>query len=309
MSKCLVTGGAGFIGSALARYLIKQGNSLTIIDNLSTGFRENIPDNAVFIEGNCQDQKLYDSLNENFDVIYHIAGQSSGEISFDDPVYDLQTNTQSTLLLLNYAVKTGCKRFLFASSMSVYGDHPEIAITEDMRCNPKSFYGVGKMASEHYLRIYQDFGVQCTALRLFNVFGPGQNMENMRQGMISIFLAMAMKNQHIIVKGSSDRFRDFIYIDDVVDAFIKCEQNSNAFGKVYNVATGIRTSIDSLLIILTKLCDYDITIEIKSNNSTPGDQFGIFGDIGSISKEIGWIPKFSLDHGLKKMVQSIDRNE
>jgi UDP-glucose 4-epimerase len=257
MSKYLVTGGAGFIGSALAHCLIENGNIVTIIDNLSTGFKENIPDNAIFIEGDCQDYKIYESLDEKFDAIYHIAGQSSGEISFDDPVYDLQTNTQSTLLLLNYAVKTGCKRFLYASSMSVYGDHPDIPISEDKSCDPKSFYGVGKIASEHYLRIYKEFGVQSTALRLFNVYGPGQNMENMRQGMVSIFLAMAINDKTIDVKGNTKRFRDFIYIDDVVDAFVECENNSNTFNNVYNVATGVKTTVESLLIKLTKLFDYD----------------------------------------------------
>ena len=143
MSKYLVTGGAGFIGSKLAQRLIDKGNHITIIDNLSTGFKENIPKSAKFIEGNCQDSKLYESLDEKFDAIYHIAGQSSGEISFDDPVYDLQTNTQSTLLLLSYAVRTGCSRFIYASSMSIYGDQPDMAIAEVQPSKPKSFYGVG----------------------------------------------------------------------------------------------------------------------------------------------------------------------
>jgi UDP-glucose 4-epimerase len=307
MSKYLVTGGAGFIGSALANRLIENGGTVTIIDNLSTGFKENIPANARFIEGDCQDYKIYKLLNEKFDVIYHIAGQSSGEISFDDPVYDLQTNTQSTLLLLNYAIKTGCKRFLYASSMSVYGDHPDIPISEDKSCNPKSFYGVGKMASEHYLRLYQEFGIQSTALRLFNVYGPGQNMANMRQGMVSIFLEMAIKNKHIIVKGNTNRFRDFIFIDDVVDTFVECENNSNTFNKVYNVATGVKTNIKSLLKKIIQLFNYKITIEIKG--STPGDQFGIYADINSIRKDIDREPEISIDVGLKKMFTSVVKNE
>jgi UDP-glucose 4-epimerase len=306
MSEYLVTGGAGFIGSALAKRLLEKGDHVTIIDNLSTGFRENIPDNAEFIEGNCQDKNIYESLEKRFDAIYHIAGQSSGEISFDDPVYDLQTNTQSTLLLLKYALETDCKRFLYASSMSVYGEQPDMPISEDRPCNPKSFYGVGKIASEHYLRIYQEFGVQSTALRLFNVYGPGQNMENMRQGMVSIFLTMAMNNKHIVVKGSKERFRDFIYIDDVVDAFVECENNSNTFSKIYNVATGVKTSVDILLAKLTNLFPYNISVEIKGN--TPGDQFGIFADIGSIKKEIEWEPKYTIDNGLIKIFQSVYKN-
>jgi len=301
MKKYLVTGGAGFIGSALSKYLLKKGHHVTIIDNLSTGFKENIPNNSKFIQGDCQDHRIYKSLKEKFDVIYHIAGQSSGEISFDDPVYDLQTNTQSTLLLLNYAVETGCKRFLYASSMSVYGDHPHIAITEDRICNPKSFYGVGKIASEYYLRLYQDYGIQSTALRIFNTYGPGQNMDNLRQGMISIFVAMAIKNKHIVVKGSNKRFRDFIYIDDVVNAFIECEKSPNTNGNVYNIATGVKTDVRDLLGNLVKLFPHDVSIETSGN--TPGDQFGIFASIDLVMDHTDWRPKVSLENGLSKMVK------
>ena len=301
MKEYLVTGGAGFIGSALAKHLLEKNNHVTIIDNLSTGFRENIPDNADFIKGNCQDQEIYKSLHKKFDAIFHIAGQSSGEISFDDPVYDLQTNTQSTLLLLDYAVKTSCKRFLYASSMSVYGEQPDIPVAEDRRCNPKSFYGIGKIASEHYLRLYQELGVQSTALRLFNVYGPGQNMKNMRQGMVSIFIAMAIQDKHIVVKGSTERFRDFVYIDDVVDAFIECEKSPNTNGNVYNIATGVKTDVRNLLENLVKLFPYDVSIETSGN--TPGDQFGIFSSIDLVMDHTDWRPKVSLENGLSKMVK------
>ena len=164
---------------------------------------ENIPEGVTFIQGDCQDEQTIQSLEKyEFEAIFHIAGQSSGEISFDDPVYDLQTNAQSTLLLLKLALKVGCKKFVYASTMSVYGDKPDAPVEEDTTLNPKSFYGVGKVASEHYLRIYAQYGVNSVALRLFNVYGPGQNMENLRQGMVSIFLAQAFENKHIHVKGS-----------------------------------------------------------------------------------------------------------
>jgi len=297
----LVTGGAGFIGSCLTKRLVQNGNKVTIIDNLSTGFESNIPNNVDFIQGDCQDKKIYKGLNKKFDAIYHLAGQSSGEISFDDPIYDLQTNTQSTLLLLKYSLDTGCNRFLYASSMSVYGDHPDFPIEENMICKPKSFYGVGKVASEYYMNIYQKLGIITTSLRMFNVYGPGQNMDNLRQGMVSIFLAMAMNNKHIVVKGNTDRFRDFIYIDDIIDALIISENNPNAFNKVFNLATGIKTTVDTLLNNLKELLPYDVSIEIKGN--TPGDQFGIYGDIEEIKKALDWNPKYSLELGLKEMIK------
>ena len=225
MGKYLVTGAAGFIGSALAKSLIEEGSEVVTIDNLSTGFRSNIPDGVVFLEGDCQDQKILDQLHSNkFDAIYHIAGQSSGEISFDDPVYDLQTNTQSTLQLLQLCRQTDCKKVIYASSMSVYGQVPDEPIDETWKARPQSFYGVGKLASEHYLRIFRQFGIATASLRLFNTYGPGQNLENLRQGMVSIFLAQALRDKRIHVKGSPDRFRDFVYIDDVVQSFRLAEK-------------------------------------------------------------------------------------
>jgi len=190
----LVTGAAGFIGSALAKRLLIEGNKVITIDNLSTGFETAIPEGVEFFKGDCQDYSIVKQLEKySFDAIFHIAGQSSGEISFDDPVYDLQTNAQSTLLLLKLALKTNCKKFIYASTMSVYGDQPDHKVNEEAMLKPKSFYGVGKVASEHYLRIYQQYGIQSTAMRLFNVYGPGQNLKNLRQGMVSIFFGHGFK--------------------------------------------------------------------------------------------------------------------
>ena len=302
MACYLVTGGAGFIGSAISRQLLKEGHYVIIIDNLSTAYKENIPKEAEFFEVNCQDIDIYTSIPQRkYEAIYHIAGQSSGEISFDDPIYDLQTNTQSTLLLLKFAQKTGCKRLLYASSMSVYGDQPDEATNEEAFCFPKSFYGVGKLASEHYLRIFQQYGIESTALRLFNVYGPGQNMKNLRQGMVSIFLAQALKTKKVLVKGSPDRFRDFVYIEDVVNAFIKCEKEPKSFGKIYNVASSRKTTIRQLLEKMISKLPFEVTIEYRGN--TPGDQFGIYANIQLIREDIGWKPNYSLEKGIDEMIK------
>jgi UDP-glucose 4-epimerase len=300
----LVTGAAGFIGSAIAKKFIELGNEVVTIDNLSTGFVEAIPQGVVFYKGDCQDLNLIKKIeNYRFDAIFHIAGQSSGEVSFDDPVYDLQTNTQSTLLLLKLALKTNCKKFIYASTMSVYGDKPdneERPVNENDVLKTKSFYGVGKIASEHYLRIYCNYGISCTSLRLFNVYGPGQNMKNMRQGMVSIFLEMALRNKSILVKGDRNRFRDFVYIDDVVDAFIKAYLQDNKDYKRYNVCTGVKTTIKQLIDEM--LVNVSTDVKVKYQGSTPGDQFGIFGDSSLINKDIDWRPKTSLKEGLANMV-------
>ena len=301
MSNYLVTGAAGFIGAAVAQNLINLGNKVVTVDNLTTGFREAIPDGVQLIKGDCQDPKIIASLQPfKFDAILHIAGQSSGEISYDDPLYDLQTNTQSTLLLLKLALETDCRKLIYASTMSVYGDHPNEPITEEASTFPKSLYGVGKIASEHYMRIYQQYGIETTSLRLFNVYGPGQNMKNLRQGMVSIYLEQALKNKHIIVKGSPDRYRDFVYIDDVVNAFLAALAKPQISYNVYNVATGVRTTVEELIAVVQKKLPFEVSIEYSG--STPGDQFGIYGNCSKIKKELNWYPEVNLDIGIGKMV-------
>lgn len=303
MSNYLVTGAAGFIGSAIANKLINEGHSIVTVDNLSTGIEENVPKGCKFYKGNDYDENIIVKLGlYSFDAIIHIAGQSSGEVSFEDPVYDLQTNTQSTLMLLDLAKKTGCKKFIYASSMSVYGDHKNPFVSETGDTIQKSFYAVGKLASENYMRIFSTFGIQCTALRFFNVYGVGQNMDNLKQGMASIYLAQAINNHHIVVKGPKDRFRDFVYVDDVVESVMKAlNRASGKKYEVYNVSNAKMQTVESIIVKIQESLPYDVTVEYV--NGTPGDQHGIYGDNTKIIKELGWNPKYSFDEGMDKMIK------
>lgn len=301
MGKYLVTGVAGFIGAAVAAALVRNGHEVVGLDNLSTGFLTNIPQGVEFFEGDCQDQDIYSQrlAGKTFDAIFHIAGQSSGEISFDDPVYDLRTNTESTLHLLTFALKTGCRRFLYASSMSVYGDQPDEPVQETALTAPLSFYGVGKLASEHYLRLYEQYGVGSTCLRLFNVYGPGQNMANLRQGMVSIFMAMMLKDGHIHVKGSPNRYRDFVYIDDVVTAFLACLDQEESIGKAVNVGGSGKVIVGDLVDKLCRLSDRPVTVEYSG--CTAGDMLGIHADNALAARYLDYEPSVPLDEGLKRM--------
>lgn len=301
MKKYLVTGAAGFIGSAIAAKLLKEGHEVWTIDNLSTGFRKNLPHGIRFIEGGCQSPGSIAKLKKTrFDAILHIAGQSSGEVSFDDPVYDLRTNTEATLRLIDYGLKTGSSRFIYASSMSVYGQVPDDPISETFPCKPLSFYGVGKLASEHYMRIYQSQGLKPTSLRYFNVYGPNQNMANLRQGMVSIYLAQFIKNDEVIVKGSNDRFRDLAYIDDVVDFTVGIIHDERAFGGIYNLGTGHRTTVGELLDKIASLSG--IKKKIVFTQGTPGDQKGIYADMSLVDKIFGFQCKYDLEKGLTQMI-------
>lgn len=307
MKTYLVTGAAGFIGAAVAKRLIDKGHRVISIDNLSTGILGSVPDGVEFFQGDCQDPKIYSMIPQlKYDAIFHIAGQSSGEVSFDDPIYDLRTNTESTLLLLNFALKVSCGRFIFASTMSVYGDGDGGPVSETAELNPKSFYGVGKIASEQYLKIYENYGINSTSLRLFNVYGPGQNLDNMRQGMISIYLSQIIKDNKVTVKGSLDRFRDFVYIDDVVDSFIICLNQPLTKNKVFNIATGKKTTVRELLELMEDKYS-KVTVTVEGNTS--GDIFGIYGDISAFINASGTSPKIDLKLGLSNFFDAVLKNK
>ncbi len=303
MKKYLVTGAAGFIGAKIAQRLLEDGNMVVTIDNLSTGLVENIPDGCVFLQGNDYDEDIIAKLDEyEFDAIIHIAGQSSGEVSFENPEYDLKTNTLSTLMLLNYAKRKKVKKFIFASSMSVYGDQKDVFVDEEMKEVPKSFYAVGKLASEQYMRIFSSFGIQCTALRFFNVYGIGQNLSNLKQGMASIYLAMALKDGHITVKGAKDRFRDFVYIDDVVDAVLcALERKEGNLFECYNVSRGEKQHVEDIVELIKESLGGGITVEYVAG--TPGDQHGIYGNNSKIKEQLQWSPKVTFEEGMQRMIE------
>lgn len=308
MAVYLVTGGAGFIGSAIAKKLLAYNHTLYIIDSLTTGYLENVPKNAIFIKGDfSQDETISLLNNTSFDAILHIGGQSSGEISFENPAYDLNTNTLSTLKLLQYSVKTGCKKFIYASTMSIYGEkkgQEQFAETDD--ANPKSFYAVGKLASEKYMQIFStQYGINYTALRYFNVYGPGQNLENLKQGMVSIYLKQFLDDQFkdVVVKGDTSRFRDLIYIDDVVDITIQAINNPNFSNQILNVGTGVKTTVKEILDLIQQYTNSQKKIEITSG--TPGDQFGIYAD-NTLLSSLYNRPLISFSTGLKRMIEWVN---
>lgn len=312
MGRVLVTGGAGFIGSSIARRLLRDGHSVVIIDNLVTGYERNIPKGAVFKKLDIGDEKQIELIpEEKYDAIFHLAAQSSGEISNEKPGLDILTNALGTLNLLRWAEKRGMKRFLYASSMSVYGDLPPSAlpIKETTPCEPLSFYGITKLAAEHYVKHFSRKGMDTTIFRMFSVYGPGQDMTNMKQGMVSIYLAYILKNEPIWVKGSKDRFRDFIYIDDVVEAWVGALAAKASYGKTYNLAGGKKVHVRELVEAELKACGVKPDYPVKYEGSTPADQFGVYADITRAKGDLGWAPKVSLADGLKKMVEWVRKDQ
>ncbi len=301
----LITGGAGFIGSHVANRCIKEGEEVYVLDNLSTGTMANIPAGAHFLNLDLSRESFVDGLSEiRVDTVIHLAAQSSGEISYERPSYDLKTNTLGTLLLLKWALERDVEKFIYSSSMSVYGDGRDWPLTESDAVSPKSFYGVGKCASEQYVNIFNDMGLNTTSLRFFNVYGPGQNMKNLKQGMVSIYMAYIARNEPVLVKGSLDRFRDFVYIDDVVDAIMRCRSESRSNGETFNVCTGRKTRISELLGIIVEAFGHrDGDYPIVTGDPTPRDQFGTYGNYDGIQSSIGWEPTVSLEVGIGWMAE------
>lgn len=308
MKSYLVTGAGGFIGAALAKELINRGAVISTIDDFSTGSKSNVPEGTKVLVGGCHDPNVISRLNqEKFDAIIHLAGQSSGEISFEDPINDLEKNVESTLRLLNYAVGSGCTRFIYGSSASVYGDWSGLSNTESSETIPLSCYGVGKLASENYLRIFDSRGVRTTSLRFSNVYGPGQNLGNMRQGMVSIYLAQLIDDsEEIVVKGSIDRLRDFVFVDDVVRGIIQTIDNAKSYGQVYNIGSGATRSVGELLEILVSSMGLEKEIIIEP--STPGDQKYVNVSIEKAKHDLAYEPYIQLEEGIARTVDWVKEN-
>ncbi|MDD1659597.1 MAG: NAD-dependent epimerase/dehydratase family protein [Methanomicrobiales archaeon] len=302
--RILITGGAGFIGSHLAHRCLTLGHEVVVVDNLSTGASENLPAGAEFVELDISREEDYRKIHPfDFDAVFHLAAQSSGEISSENPALDLTVNTLGTLLLLRRCQKAGVKRFLYSSSMAVYGNPERQHVDETDECRPLSFYGISKLAAEHYILHYIPDGLEPTIFRLFSVYGPGQNLANLKQGMVSIYMAYLMKGEPVRVKGSGDRFRDFIYIDDVLDAWMGALDTPATRGRIYNLGTGKRTTVSQLLEEEIRAFGHDpATYPVIREGPTPSDQFGLSADISRITAETGWHPQVDLKEGLRRMV-------
>ena len=298
METLLVTGVAGFIGSHVANHLQKKGHKIYGVDDLSSGKIENIPKEIEFIELNLASKNIENKLPKKVDKVIHLAGQSSGEISFENPVDDLYKNTISSLNLIDFSLNKEVKRFVYASSMSVYGEVSSNPAREDSELQPSSCYGVGKLASEKYLEVYKNH-LPMVILRIFNVYGPGQDMENLKQGMISIYLSQALNTNSIEIKGSLERFRDFIHIDDVVKAISIILEEKDALNNIFNIGTGIKTTVRELISMIEVNFN---NLKVSESSPTPGDQFGIYADINKMKRILNFSPEISLEEGLKSFI-------
>jgi len=305
--RVLITGGAGFIGSKLAQRFVET-TDVVVVDNLTNGTRDNVPGKAVFVKGDLSEPETYNELDsfDDIDAVLHLAGQSSGEASFYKPEFDFESHAESTFRLLRWCDSRDIYRLLYASSMSVYGATEYLPVDESNPVDPKTYYAAGKLAAEAYVKLFDNIGMDNTVFRLFSVYGPGQNLDNMKQGMVSIYLSFVLNEEQLVIKGPTDRFRDFVYVDDVVDIWGQAIDSEVTYGETYNLARGRRTTVEELVERILDACGRE-EFPIEVTDGTPGDQFGIYGDITKLERHLDRVPQTTLEKGLCEMVAFYDR--
>lgn len=305
MKRYLITGGAGFIGGAIVQRLVALGHAVEVLDSPSKIARIQTLPGVVYHAGDIRTPEVFSLLQGPYEAVLHLAAQTSARVSHEDPVRDIDTNIRGTVLLLEWCRRQEINRFLFASSMQVYGNvkPDQLPFVEDGPIAPASYYGVSKIAVEHALHLHNSYGMKSTVFRMFNVYGPGQDISNTKQGIVGIFLAKALRHEPIEVTGSLDRIRDLVYIDDVVGAWMAALENPRSAGRTYNMGTGVRTSIRELINIILREAGHDPnTYPVREVAGHPGDQFAVQADITRIRNELGWSPRVHVQEGLKRMI-------
>ena len=262
-----VTGGAGFIGSHLVDRLIALGHTVLVIDNLTTGVREFVNPKAVFIEMDVRDANI-ESIFADFkpQVVFHEAAQTMVPASMENPKMDCDVNLLGLVNILEASRKHKVEHFLMPSSAAVYGDLDTLPLTEDMIGKPTSFYGLTKLTGEGYLRIYeQAFGLKTVCFRYSNVYGPRQG-DGGEGGVISIFTRLINEGQGLTIFGDGEQTRDFIYIDDVVEANIKAMNHPELTG-VYNISTNTSTSVNKLVSYFKSISNKDLPVYYEAERT------------------------------------------
>jgi UDP-glucose 4-epimerase len=305
MSTHLVTGGGGFIGSNIVGELLKRGQSVRIIDDFSTGRRENIEDflsQVELIEGDIRDHDTVERAVKGADYVLHQAALASVPRSIANPQATNKVNVEGTLNLLDAARKYSIKRFVYASSSSVYGDSVELPKVETMATNPKSPYAVSKLTAEWYCRVYAGiYKLPTVALRYFNVFGPKQDPNSQYSAVIPLFIKALMRGEQATIFGDGEQSRDFTFIDNVVNAnLLACEADVNG-GEVFNIACGTRFTLNELYNKLRALIGADI--EPKYSEPRSGDVKHSEANIDRISSALQYRISVEFDEGLERTVR------
>lgn len=295
--KILITGAAGFIGSHVTERLLSEGHSVIAVDDLSSGRREYLPADLELHQLDIRDPKLAALIgNEKPRACFHLAAQVDVRSSIEDPVSDMQVNLEGTLRVAQACIAAGTRRFVFASSGgAVYGDQVRVPTPEDEHTAPSSPYGCAKRAAEKYLETLVRHGpMEVVSLRLANVYGPRQHGRG-EAGVVGIFLRQLLAGEECVIYGDGAQTRDFIYVDDVVDAHVKALETRTA--GTYNVGSGVETSVKDLHALLSWLTGQKRPARHAPVNASEQQRSVL--DCSRAQRVLAWSPRVSIEEGLK----------
>lgn len=295
----LITGGAGFIGShILAQLQGRRDMDVVVFDNLSSGFKEHVPAGMELVEGDVCDEAAVDALfaDHHFDAVIHLAAQTMVPTSVEQPVLDCRINLEGVLHVLEACRIHGTRHILFSSSAAVYGDNLHIPLKETERLVPTSPYGITKMTTEHYLRVYHElYGMDATVFRFANVYGERQG-EKGEGGVVSIFCKLLSQRQGITVFGDGNQTRDFVYAGDIAQAIIRALPLKGYH--TMNVSTGQETSINDLIRSFEKAVGYTVPVQYTAPRT--GDILRSVLSNEALKRDLGFVPAMDLEEGIRR---------
>lgn len=297
--KVLITGGAGFIGShILAQLQGRRDMDVVVFDNLSSGSKEHVPAGMELVEGDVCDEAAVDALfaDHHFDAVIHLAAQTMVPTSVEQPVLDCRINLEGVLHVLEACRIHGTRHILFSSSAAVYGDNLHISLKETERLVPTSPYGITKMTTEHYLRVYHElYGMDATVFRFANVYGERQG-EKGEGGVVSIFCKLLSQRQRITVFGDGNQTRDFVYAGDIAQAIIRALPLKGYH--TMNVSTGQETSINDLICSFEKAVGYTVPVQYTAPRT--GDILRSVLSNETLKRDLGFVPAMNLEEGIRR---------
>jgi UDP-glucose 4-epimerase len=308
--RVLVTGGAGFIGTHLCRRLLADGHAVSVVDNESTGRRSNLSPDVRFALGDVSRiEEVEPAFARGLDAVCHIAGQVSIIRSFTNPVVDLRTNVEGTLNVLQLCLKYRVPRLIHASSMTIYGNCKTVPTPETEPCWPDSYYGITKLAAERYVHATAErpdigFDFKVTSLRMFIVYGPGQALDNPYQGVLGIFLGNLLRGEPITIFGDGEQTRDFVYIADIVEGWVRALNTPATAGRVINLGSGRSLSINQLAEAAIGACGGAAgASRVIRAPARPGEQRSVRADVSRAKAVMAWEPHTPFETGLAETMR------
>ncbi len=302
----LITGGAGFLGRHLANKLVALGHNVRVIDDLSAGEKDSLDHRVLFTRGDVRDQPKLWTLLHDIDVVYHLAAKVSLPQSVLYPREYNDVNVGGTVAVMEAMRALGTPRIVLASSGTIYGDQKRQPVDEDVPPDLRTPYAVSKLASEHYIfTLGRHYGIQSVALRIFNAFGPGQALPPAYPPVVPQFLNRILQGGSVVVFGSGQQTRDYVYVEDVVDALIIAGERDDIDGEVINIGSGVETSVNDLIALIEQVTARKA--HVLYNDDQSGGVQRLVADIEKAERLLGYRPRWTLEDGLTETIHQDPR--